>query len=207
MAVQASKRNRERAASGPARAGQPHARPLAEGEPLPPAHDRPASASAALADLYRSQRPALLRFIARHFNPERAPDLVQQVFAKFLSLPTEKRAVIASPAPYLKRSARNVMIDQRKAAQRHGDAQHISDEEVALHAPCQIAALEARDMLNRIEVALQKLKPITRDIFLAHRLDGYSYAEIAERTGLSVKTVEKHMSRAIAHIDRILAPR
>jgi RNA polymerase sigma-70 factor (ECF subfamily) len=51
------------------------------------------------------------------------------------------------------------------------------------------------------------LKPITRQIFLAHRVDGYSYGEIAERTGLSVKGVEKHMSRAIAHIDRAFAQR
>ena len=62
-------------------------------------------------------------------------------------------------------------------------------------------------MLNRIEQAIGTLKPITQQIFLAHRLDGYSYAEIAELTGLSVKAVEKHMSRAIAHIDRSLAPR
>ena len=42
--------------------------------------------------------------------------------------------------------------------------------------------------------------------FLAHRIDGYGYAEIAHRTGLSIKTVEKHMSRAIAALDRINCP-
>jgi RNA polymerase sigma-70 factor (ECF subfamily) len=39
---------------------------------------------------------------------------------------------------------------------------------------------------------------------LAHRIDGFTYAEIAERTGLSVKGVEKQMSKAIAKIDRLL---
>ena len=47
-----------------------------------------------------------------------------------------------------------------------------------------------------------KLRPITREIFMAHRLDGLSYAEIADRTGLSVKGVEKHMSKAIAQVTR-----
>jgi RNA polymerase sigma-70 factor (ECF subfamily) len=39
---------------------------------------------------------------------------------------------------------------------------------------------------------------------MAHRLDGLSYAEIAEQTGLSVKGVEKQMSKAIAEITRML---
>lgn len=68
----------------------------------------------------------------------------------------------------------------------------------------QVAVLESRDMLRRLEAAISKLKPKTRAIFLAHRLDGLSYAEIAELTGLSVKGVEKQMSKAIAKIDRLL---
>jgi len=64
--------------------------------------------------------------------------------------------------------------------------------------------MEQRDTLRRIERAVEKLKPRTREIFLAHRVDGLSYAEIAERTGLSIKGVEKQMSKAIAKIDRML---
>lgn len=59
-------------------------------------------------------------------------------------------------------------------------------------------------MLRRLEAAMLKLKPKTREIFMAHRPDALSYAEIAERTGLSVKGVEKQMSKAIAQIDRML---
>jgi len=68
----------------------------------------------------------------------------------------------------------------------------------------QVAALESRDTLRRLELAMKKLKPRTREIFLAHRIHGFTYAEIAERTGLSVKGVEKQMSKAIAKIDRFL---
>lgn len=182
-------------------------RRLRSDDPLPPEDHAPALNGEAMAALYQAQGSSLRRFIARHVNADRAPDLVHQLFTKFLSIPPDKRARIASPAAYLKRSARNLVHDQRKAAQRQSQAHHLSDEDVALRAPCQIAALEARDMLNRIEQAVQALKPVTREIFLAHRLDGYSYNEIAERTGLSVKTVEKHMSRAIAHIDRIPSAR
>ena len=66
------------------------------------------------------------------------------------------------------------------------------------------AQLETRDTLRRLEAAVARMKPRTRTIFLAHRIEGLSYAEIAERFGLSVKGVEKQMSKAIAQIDRML---
>ena len=62
-------------------------------------------------------------------------------------------------------------------------------------------------MLRRLERAMLRLRPKTREIFLAHRLDGYSYTEIAARTGLSVKGVEKQMSKAIAQLDRWVSDR
>jgi RNA polymerase sigma factor (sigma-70 family) len=64
--------------------------------------------------------------------------------------------------------------------------------------------LESRDMLARVEAAVMRLRPRTREIFLAHRVEGLSYGEIAQRTGLSAKGVEKQMSKAIAAIDRLI---
>src|SRR3546814_15960681 len=70
-----------------------------------------------------------------------------------------------------------------------------------------IAEVEARDVLNRVGAAMARLSPKTREIFMAHRLDGLSYKEIGEKTGLSVKGVEWHMSKAIAHIARAVSTR
>jgi RNA polymerase sigma factor (sigma-70 family) len=180
---------------------------LSTDDPIPPEDHFPAPGSETIAGLYRTHRSGLTRYIRGQASRERAPDLLHQLFTRLLSLAPDKRAAIASPEAYLKTSARNIMRDERKAALRQSTSLHISDVDAQLTAPCQIAALEARDMLGRIEAAMRKLKPVTREIFLAHRLDGYSYAEIAERTGLSMKGVEKHMSRAIAHLDRTLSRR
>jgi RNA polymerase sigma-70 factor (ECF subfamily) len=60
------------------------------------------------------------------------------------------------------------------------------------------------ELLKKLERAMLKLPRPTREIFLAHRLDDMSYQEIADRTGLSVREVERHMARAICAIDRSL---
>ena len=60
------------------------------------------------------------------------------------------------------------------------------------------------ELLRRLERAMRKVPRKTREVFLAHRLDDMSYNEIAERTGLSVRDVERHMARAICAIDRSL---
>lgn len=58
--------------------------------------------------------------------------------------------------------------------------------------------------LKRIERAVRKLPRLRREIFLAARLDDMSYEEIAERTGLAVRDVERHIAKALASIDRRL---
>ena len=39
---------------------------------------------------------------------------------------------------------------------------------------------------------------------MAHRVEGLTYAQIAERTGLSVKGVEKQMSKALRQLDKLV---
>lgn len=53
------------------------------------------------------------------------------------------------------------------------------------------------DLRRKLEDAVTAMPRKQREIFLAHRLDGLSYAEIAKRTGLSVRQVERHMARAL----------
>jgi len=81
---------------------------------------------------------------------------------------------------------------------------HVCPDDVPIVGGDLVAASEARDILARLEQIMAELAPRTREIFLAHRFDGFTYTEIAARTGLSVKTVEKHMTRAIGHVTRRL---
>jgi len=53
------------------------------------------------------------------------------------------------------------------------------------------------EKLRRVEEAARNMPRLQREIFMAHRLDDLSYEEIARRTGLSVRQVERHIARAI----------
>ena len=53
---------------------------------------------------------------------------------------------------------------------------------------------ELKELLHKI---LSGLPPDHRLIFMLHREDGLTYPQIAEKLGISVKTVEKKMSRSL----------
>ena len=110
---------------------------------------------------------------------------------------------IQQPEAFLRHVSTNLLRDWGRAKALRERSQPTieiaSDEQLD-----QVAALESRDTLRRLEHALSKLKPRSREIFLAHRIQGFTYSEIADRTGLGIKGVEKQMSKAIAKIDRLL---
>ncbi|WP_082740997.1 RNA polymerase sigma factor [Sphingomonas koreensis] len=176
---------------------------LDEDDPLPP-EDRVVRPSLALDDLYRVHGPRLLRYFSRRADRQDAGDLVHESFVRFANSDACRERAIECPEAYLNQIATNLLRDRAKSAVQRSLASHVAADEVPLAGPDLVAALEARDKLNRLQTALMRLKPKTREIFLAHRLDGLSYKQIAERSGLSVKGVEWHMTKAIDHLDRVL---
>ena len=63
--------------------------------------------------------------------------------------------------------------------------------------PSAEAILLARERIARLSECLAGLDTRTRKIFLAHRVDGMSYLEIARDHRLSVSSVEKHIAKAM----------
>lgn len=57
--------------------------------------------------------------------------------------------------------------------------------------------LTEAEIIEKLDEGLQRMPKLRREIFLAIRLDDMSYAEIAERTGLSAKQVERHFARSM----------
>jgi len=167
-------------------------------------HNRPTTATTGLAGLHRAHCGRLLRYFARHGARQDAADLIQESFLRLAGARTKRSTAIDKPEAYLSTIARNLLRDRARIALRRSLARHVPAEEVPLVSHDPIAALEARDQLRRLEASLDRLSTKTRSIFLAHRRDGMSYKDIANEAGLSIKAVERHMSKAIAHIDRVM---
>jgi RNA polymerase sigma-70 factor (ECF subfamily) len=68
---------------------------------------------------------------------------------------------------------------------------------VAHKGPGADAQLEAAELQRALERALATLAPGAREVFLLSRQRGLTYGEIAQALGISVKTVETQMGRAL----------
>ncbi len=60
------------------------------------------------------------------------------------------------------------------------------------------------EIVARLEAGLERMPKLRREIFLAIRLDGLSYAAIAERTGLSVEQIERHFAESMLAVSDAL---
>lgn len=175
---------------------------VAEDDPLPPEDRRMLGSRQTLDNLYRSQRPKLLRIFTRRTSNVEADDLVQEAFARYAGRSDQTVDPVVEPEAYLTRIATNLLRDRAKLAVRRATAHHqVFDDEV-VGATDPLDFLEARDALRRLEAAVQRLKPRTREVFLLQRVEGMTYAQIAERVGMSAKGVKKQMAKALFELRR-----
>jgi RNA polymerase sigma-70 factor (ECF subfamily) len=143
---------------------------------------------------HASRLLSLLR--RRGHTREEAEDLIQDAF---LSLHTYcQKADVRSSEGFLVRAVLNRSASLHRARNRRHNLPG-GDEELLLideaGAPDDLLAAEQR--LERITRALTAVGPRTRDMFLLHRLFGFSYQEIARQLGVSVKAVERRIARAV----------
>ena len=127
-----------------------------------------------------------------------ADDLVQEAWVRLACY--EREQTVDQPEAFLMRAALNLSIDSYRARASHGE-EVLLDEVVLVDAtPSVEAVLLGRERMARLSVCLGRLNDKTRDIFLAHRIDGMSYLEIARRHKLSVSSVEKHIAKAMLQV-------
>ena len=181
-------------------------RGLDAADPLPPddwaAFGRTARAEA----LYAQQRPLVAGIFRRSVPPQEVGDLVQETFRRVFSATGNRVGLLDAPAAYVAAAARSILKNRARSGVRNLHGAHHSYEEQDIAGPDPHAALEARDMIRRVEDAIARLSPATRDVFLMHRFDDLSYAEIADIKQMSPKRVEKHIAKALVAIRKARDP-
>jgi len=151
-----------------------------------------------------ARRANLIRFFAaRTGSPAAAEDLAQELYLKLVARPPGEAA--ENPAALIYRIAANLMVDRtrgearaaaRDAHWRGATHTSVAGEDIAEEPPADEAAA-SRQRLRQLVEAVAGLPPQMQRAFTLHKLDGLSHAETARSMGISVKSVEKHVSAAL----------
>ncbi|MBV4503960.1 MULTISPECIES: sigma-70 family RNA polymerase sigma factor [Pseudomonas] len=127
-----------------------------------------------------------------------AADLAQDTFVKLIKARTALE--IREPRQYLSTVAKGLMIDllrRRSLEQAYLDTLANLPEAQVPSAETQAILLETLVELDRL---LAGLGTRIRQVFILSQLDGLTYAQIATQLGISLRTVNSHMAKAMEHI-------
>lgn len=150
-------------------------------------------------DFLRGQREALVGFLRRRVSSEEdAQDVAQESLERLIRY---RANAPESWRPLLYRIAINVLNDRARQAVTHHTADHFSlDEHVykmASSEPAHEQQIASQQEFAQVQKALLRLPQRCRDIYLLNRIEGMSYPQIAVHCGISVKAVEKQISKAL----------
>lgn len=146
-----------------------------------------AALSRDLDALYRAHGGWLIGFLRRRFGAEVAEDLAQEAYLRM----ARSDAQVKSPKAFLATTALNAARDQARRRAARPRLVPAGDDLTETGAASSQAELV---LLKQVVLGLPRN---LREVFLLSRFGGLTYAEIAQQCGVSVKTVEARMTKAL----------
>lgn len=152
-----------------------------------------------VSEVVTRERSRLRNFIRSRVNdPGDAEDILQEVFHELVAA-NRLLMPIEHVTGWLFRVARNRITDlfRRKkperlddAAVREADGERLEVEDLLPSSGAGPEAIYARQvLLEALEEALDELPDEQRDVFVAHEVDGRSFREMAETSGVNINTL------------------
>ncbi|MDA5193660.1 RNA polymerase sigma factor [Govanella unica] len=172
----------------------------AEAVCIEPASDEQGSSSR-IATLFRQHGSEILAFMTRKLgNREDASEATQDVFLKFWNQERQGR-LEGSSRGYLFTIAFNTAKDSRRRSRVRVAEKHepLIEQDMAEDLVTSEQAVLWRQGLEGVVEALRELPVETRKIFMLYHAHHLSYQNIADKLGITTRTVERHMAKAIAH--------
>ncbi len=132
-----------------------------------------------------------------------AKELVQETFLN-VWLYRSSLQEVSRPSSYLYRIATNVAVRhlRKEDVQRQiiaGLSIKSQEQEMPLHH-----MLQVKELQQKITEAVNRLPPQQRQVFYLSREQGLTRSEIAQRMGLSEKTVRNHLTLSLRAIQEFL---
>ena len=165
-----------------------------------------------ISDVVRREGPRLRAFVRRRVpDPGDVEDVLQDVFSELVEA-NRMLMPIEHVAGWLFRVARNRITDlfRKRRPEPLGEADGDDDETLRLEdlLPSPDSGPEAlyvrNAILDAVEGALAELPAEQRAVFVAHELEGLSFQEMADETGVSVNTLLSRKRYAVRRLrDRL----
>ncbi|MDR2307623.1 MAG: RNA polymerase sigma factor [Paucimonas sp.] len=134
-------------------------------------------------------------------NPDDAADIAQssfaQAYAHALSAP------VINARALLFQAARNLCIDQYR--RRSTELAALEDwlTRVELLSPSVEDIIIAREQLQSLIDRIERMPRLRREVFVRVRLHGHSHRDVCEALGLTAKSVELHIARAVFDLSEL----
>ncbi len=152
-----------------------------------------------LAGAIERHRLEVSRFLRGRVGcADTAADLYQSIAENLLRRNPDPP--IENVRAFLFRAARNAASNQQRADRTRARFDVLAVpllDESDDRSPERIA--EAREAMVRVSQGLKELPVMTRRVFTLYRIHGARQKDIAAQLGVSVSTVEKHVSKALSH--------
>lgn len=143
----------------------------------------------ALQVLYKRYFEAIYRFLCQRCDEDLAKDLTQDIFLRLWE--TREKLNPEKPVKsFLYRLAVNISIDHFRKQKRNVIPLSPQNE----HS---LTTENDDDLVITIQNTIAELPEDLRITFNLNRFEGFKYREIADLLGISVKTVESRMSKAL----------
>jgi RNA polymerase sigma factor (sigma-70 family) len=163
-----------------------------------------------ISEAIERERPRLRNFIRKRVADQSdAEDILQEVFYELVEAYRMMKPVEQVTA-WLFRVARNRITDlfrskkwegSNELAGRTVDGEDLRWEELLPSPDAGPESAYARSvLLEEMDAALDELPKEQREVFVGHELLGYSFKELAERTGASVNTLLSRKHYAVLHL-------
>jgi len=154
-----------------------------------------------LSAIFRAfqQNEPLIKKVLRRFglSPEDIADLTQETILR--ALEAERRQEIREPTGFLVGIAKNIARKELQKRSRFvlGLIEEFRPEEHILDEPSVDDVVDSQERMLIFWEALSTLPPQCQKVFVLKNVHGERHKDIAQRLGISVSTVEKHVAEGL----------
>jgi RNA polymerase sigma-70 factor (family 1) len=157
-----------------------------------------AADSFAFKELYDRYWEELLDMAYKRLGSiEIAEEIVQDIFVS-LFVRREELKITSSLEGYLKNALKYKIFDVFRSMATHNKYITTLLHQPLPYCPTPESSLEAKELSHEINLVTDRLPVKCREVFLLSRIEQMSNKSIAQKLGISVSTVEKHIGKAMS---------